>query len=123
MADKNKLDGFDQFDPTQPISDGVYFDQISQSWKLEPQVVRSCSGNTAEFQKKLADANRRIAELEKQIANQPTECDILAKYLTPVFNLASEQLFFTIKPDLDCPDLMDKLSSLGDEPLGNVGGA
>lgn len=41
MADINKVDGFDQFDPTQYTDGKVYFDQITQSWKID-NTKRGC---------------------------------------------------------------------------------
>ncbi|WP_439327608.1 hypothetical protein [Lonepinella sp. BR2357] len=66
----------------------------------------------------LEQANAKIAELEKQLSEQPTECDVLAKYLDPVPRLNGETVYYGLKKGIDCPDFsVIANSSLGDKEI------
>ncbi|WP_439242438.1 coiled-coil domain-containing protein [Lonepinella sp. BR2474] len=90
------------------------------------QLKSDLKNMTQKAEQKQADldiANERIAELEKQLTAQPTECDVLAKYLDPVVRLNGETIYYGLKDNPDCESLnVEKGESLGGETITNVTG-
>lgn len=161
MVDKNKLDGFDKIDPTQPQGENTYFDQITLSWKVKQERVTANSTSTEDVERiealtadlenkirllalanseleqvrgelslakenlrektlALADANEQVAELQREIDNLPSECDILNRYIVPVRNVAGEVIFHAFQSNLGCGNESATLASLGGNELGIV---
>lgn len=137
----NKFDPYEGFDPTQESGSacgcsGIYWDMVTQSWRKRAtrQVVKpDCSELEEELKKTQADlssmttkseekqaaldkANVRIAELEKQLAEQPTVCDVLKAHLEPVVRLNDEVVYYAIK-DVGCDGYDVTVADLGGEGI------
>ena len=141
----NKFDAYEGFDPTQekasPNACGdVYWDMVTQTWRKRTPSKPTNSASDAELAKAKADlvamtakaeekqaeltqanaeldkAKARIAELEKQLADQPTVCDVLKAHLEPVHRLNDETIYYAVK-DADCDFIKGDVTSLGGESI------
>lgn len=75
----------------------------------------------ADTSDKLTKAEQRIAELEAQLANQPTECDILKKHLDPIYRLNGDVVGYGIKNPPECLENVAAITGLNpDNVIGNV---
>ena len=141
----NKFDAYEGFDPTQekasPNACGdVYWDMVTQTWRKRTPSKPTNSASDAELTKAKSDlasmtakadakqaelnnanaeldkAKARIAELEKQLADQPTVCDVLKAHLEPVHRLNDETIYYAVK-DADCDFIKGDVTSLGGETV------
>lgn len=70
---------------------------------------------------KLTKAEQRVAELEAQLANQPTECDILKKHLDPIRRLNGDVVGYGVKNPPECLENVAAITGLNpDNVIGNV---
>lgn len=141
----NKFDAYVGFDPTlervSPNACGeVYWDMVTQTWRkrtsskptnseLDEALAKAkadLASMTAKAEEKQAELNNanaeldkaksRIAELEKQLADQPTVCDVLKAHLEPVHRLNDETIYYAAK-DADCDFIKGDVTSLGEETV------
>lgn len=127
----NKFDAYEGFDPTKDKTSNidcgeVYWDMVTQTWRKRPIVKLTnaeLNAVIAKYEAKLNDANAelekakaRIAELEKQLADQPTVCDVLKAHLDPVHRLNDETIYYAVK-DADCDFIKGDVTSLGEETV------
>lgn len=141
----NKFDAYVGFDPTlervSPNACGeVYWDMVTQTWRkrtsskptnseLDEALAKAkadLASMTAKAEEKQAELNNanaeldkakaRIAELEKQLADQPTVCDVLKAHLEPVHCLNDETIYYAVK-DADCDFIKGDVTSLGEETV------
>lgn len=141
----NKFDAYEGFDPTlekaSPNACGdVYWDMVTQTWRKRnsskptnsasdaelTQAKADLASMTAKAEEKQAELNNantelekakaRIAELEKQLADQPTVCDVLKAHLEPVHRLNDETIYYAVK-DADCDFIKGDVTSLGEETV------
>lgn len=144
----NKFDAYEGFDPTQekasPNACGdVYWDMVTQAWRKRTPSKPTNSASDAELAKAKADlasmtakaeekqaeltqanaeldkAKARIAELEKQLADQPTVCDVLKAHLEPVHRLNDETIYYAVK-DADCVFIKGDVTSLDEETVHSL---
>lgn len=135
---QNNTDQFVGFDPTASQGSGccgaVYWDFDTQTWK---QRVETDTTNTdcSQVQAQLNQANAIIAdlmaqrdaavqranELQAQLDNQPTVCEILAQHLDPVHRLNGDVVWYGLKNADSCPDLVvSPTVTLGNRPITNT---
>ena len=144
----NKFDAYDGFDPTlekaSPNACGdFYWDMVTQTWRKRTasnttntesdatlaQAKADLASMTAKAEEKQAELNNanaelnkakaRIAELEKQLADQPTVCDVLKAHLKPIFRLNGETIYYAVK-DADCDFIKGDVPSLGEETVHSL---
>ena len=70
----------------------------------------------AKAEAKQAELSKANEALAKQLADQPTECDVLKAHLEPVHRLNGEQVYFAVK-DADCDFIKGDVTSLGGETV------
>lgn len=74
-----------------------------------------------QLEKNKADLEKKVAELEAQLANQPSECDILNKHLDPIYRLNGELIGYGIKNPPECLKNIEPVTGLNpDNEIGNV---
>lgn len=120
---------------------GIYWDMNTQTWRkkatrqpVKPdcsqveealkQVQADLTAMTAKAEEQQAElnakndalekANARIAELEAQIADQPTVCEVLKSHLQPVQRLNGEVVYYVVD-DVECEDVDTSVSDLSGE--------
>lgn len=122
----NLTDQYKDFDPTQSTSSGCcgekYYDYETQTWKVRttsPSRDVDCSQIQAQLDEAnatiadlnrlleqkntaLANTERRVAELESQLAQQPSVCDILKQHLDPIYRLNGDLIGYGIKNPPEC---------------------
>ena len=83
----NKFDAYEGFDPTKDKTSNIDCGEVY--WDME---------------------------LEKQLADQPTVCDVLKAHLEPVHRLNDETIYYAVK-DADCDFIKGDVTSLGEETV------
>lgn len=142
----NKFDPYENFDPTQESGsacgcNGIYWDIVTQTWRkrianqptkpdcseLEKALeqakteLSSATTNAEEKQSELDKANARVAELEKQLAEQPTVCDVLKANLRPVQRLNGEVAYY-VPNETGCEGFNNIVSDLSGDTIHNASG-
>ena len=144
----NKFDAYEGFDPTREKTTNTacgeaYWDMVTQTWRKYPNSKPTSTGldvtlakaksdlasMTAKAEEKQAELNNanvalekakaRIAELEKQLASQPTVCDVLKAHLEPVHRLNDDTIYYAVK-DADCDFIKGDVTSLGEETVHSL---
>lgn len=135
--DLNKLDPYENFDPTQEQGDGcgcsgIYWDMVTQTWRkratkqpskpdcseLEKE-LKQTQADLAEMARKAEEKQARITELEKQLAEQPTVCDVLKAHTRPVQSLNGQTAYYVVD-GADCEGLSDTVAGLDGDVIHNA---
>lgn len=127
----------------------VYWDMTSQMWRKKKVVKQIEKADCSAVEAKLNQAERdkvamlgaierekaklvvielenkslkdRIAELEKQLASQPSPCEVLKANLVPVENLGGNVVYYSLREDFKCEGLtIAEVPNLADEVTHNA---
>lgn len=134
--DINKFDPYVGFDPTQEQGEACgacgdfYWDLNTQSWYKRPpkpktQVqpnseyearLASVKANLAEKTRQVEEKQARITELEEQLANQPTVCEVLRANTKPIHNIDGAKVVY-YGVNTDCGELDVNVVGLNGAPV------
>lgn len=141
--DINKFDPYVGFDPTQEQGGACgacgdfYWDLATQSWykrtpkpktqaqpnsECEAQLARvkadleQTKADLAEKARQAEEKQARITELEQQLANQPTVCEVLRANTKPIHNIDGTKVVYYVV-NTDCEGLDVNVVGLNGAPV------